>query len=69
MPWIAWGVPGPLDPPPPLATGLILCALQIYLLTYLLTYIVIIIDTFDSCRKFQPAQMNLVEFHIYVHMQ
>ena len=28
--------------------------------------IVIIID---SCRKFQPAQMNLVEFHIYVHMQ
>ena len=29
--------------------------------------IVIIID---SCRKFQPAQMNLiVEFHIYVYMQ
>ena len=28
--------------------------------------IVIIID---GCRKFQPAQMNLVEFHIYVHMQ
>jgi len=21
----------------------------------------------DSCGKFQPAQMNLVEFHIYVH--
>ena len=28
--------------------------------------IVIIID---GCKKFQPAQMNLVEFHIYVHMQ
>ena len=26
--------------------------------------IVIIID---GCRKFQPAQMNLVEFHIYLH--
>jgi len=26
--------------------------------------IVIIID---GCRKFQPAQMNLVKFHIYVH--
>jgi len=26
--------------------------------------IVIIID---SCGKFQPAQMNFVEFHIYVH--
>jgi len=22
-----------------------------------------------GCRKFQPVQMNLVEFHIYVHMQ
>ena len=21
----------------------------------------------DGCRKFQPAQMNLVEFHIYLH--
>jgi len=28
--------------------------------------IVIIID---GCRKFQQAKMNLVEFHIYVHMQ
>jgi len=28
--------------------------------------IVIIID---GCRKFQPAQINLVKFHIYVHMQ
>ena len=27
--------------------------------------IVIIID---SCRKFQPALINLVEFHIYVFM-
>ena len=23
----------------------------------------------DGCGKFQPAQMNSVEFHIYVHMQ
>jgi len=23
----------------------------------------------DGCRKFQLGQMNLVEFHIYVHMQ
>jgi len=28
--------------------------------------IVIIID---GCRKFQPVQMNLVECHIYVHME
>jgi len=21
----------------------------------------------DGCRKFQPAQMNLVEFHTYLH--
>jgi len=28
-----------------------------------------IVIVIDSCRKFQPAQMNLVEFHIYVHMQ
>ena len=26
--------------------------------------IVIIID---GCRKFQPAQMNLVKFHVYLH--
>ena len=28
-----------------------------------------IVIVIDCCRKFQPAQMNLVEFHIYVHMQ
>jgi len=28
--------------------------------------IVIIVD---RCRKFQQAQMNFVEFHIYVYMQ
>jgi len=28
-----------------------------------------IVIVIDSCRKFQPAHMNLVKFHIYVHMQ
>ena len=26
-----------------------------------------IVIMIDSCRKFQSTQMNLVEFHIYVH--
>ena len=28
-----------------------------------------IVVVIDSCRKFQPVQMNLGKFHIYVHMQ
>ena len=32
-------------------------------------HIVKFVTIIDGCGKFQPEQMNLVEFHIYVQMQ